>query len=110
MRRWMVDFATISITEQVVKKELVVLIGPKFHINLRTKDLMVKGGDFYAVWNEKLGLWCKSEQAVIDILDEATIETYESMKGDGRNYRLLLMKDSFMTDVVILNLKKLIKK
>ena len=41
---------------------------PKFIIK-KSKDLMIRGGDFYAVWIEELGLWSTDEDDVITIID-----------------------------------------
>ena len=36
----------------------------------RSKDLMVRGGSFYAIWDEKAGLWSKDEYDVQRLVDE----------------------------------------
>lgn len=46
-----------------------VEIYPEFIICNPSEDLMIKGGDFYAVWVEERGLWSTSEQDLIDIVD-----------------------------------------
>lgn len=66
----MLDFVRIKTTRKETKNGIDIMIAPKFKVNLNTKDLMIKGGDFYAVWDEEAGLWSKSEQTVIDIVDE----------------------------------------
>lgn len=35
------------------------------------KDIMLKGGSFYAVWNEKTGLWSKHQGDAIKLVDES---------------------------------------
>ena len=47
------DFYNIVIKE---KKEGVPQIRPDFRIG-RSKDLMTRGGSFYAIWDEEKGLW-----------------------------------------------------
>lgn len=49
-------------------------VSPKFIIK-KSDDLMIRGGDFYAVWVESRGLWSTDEQDVIDLVD-AEIDTY----------------------------------
>ena len=49
-------------------KQGVVEISPKFIVG-NSKDLMIRGGDFYAVWIEELGLWSTDEQDVIQLID-----------------------------------------
>lgn len=43
-------------------------IYPKFIIK-ESSDLMIRGGDFYAVWVEERGLWSTKEQDAIDLID-----------------------------------------
>lgn len=45
-------------------KQGVTEIFPKFILK-KSSDLMIRGGDFYAVWREDLGLWSTEEQDVI---------------------------------------------
>ena len=37
---------------------------------------MIRGGDFYAVWDEKRGIWSKEQDDVIDLID-AEIDAYQ---------------------------------
>lgn len=39
-----------------------------------SKDLMIRGGDFYAIWDERKGLWSKSQDDAIDLIDGALDE------------------------------------
>ena len=45
-----------------------VEIYPRFIVKT-SEDLMIRGGDFYAVWVEDRGLWSLKEQDVIDLID-----------------------------------------
>lgn len=63
----MLDFFTVS-TRSV--KKGTVEIYPKFIIK-KSKDLMIRGSDFYAVWLEDKGLWSTDEQDVIQLVDQA---------------------------------------
>ena len=45
-------------------------IYPKFIINNKSSDLMIRGGDFYAVWIKERGLWSTDEQDVVHLIDE----------------------------------------
>ena len=62
----MIDFLTVSTRS---KKNGVMEIYPSFIINYNSEDLMIRGGDFYAVWDEERGLWSTNEQDVIRIVD-----------------------------------------
>jgi len=61
----MIDFLMISTRS---KKRGTVEIYPKFIIK-KSSDLMIRGGDFYAVWLEEKGLWSTDEQDVIHTVD-----------------------------------------
>lgn len=61
----MLDFLRIDTR---ISKNGVVEIFPKFII-CKTKDLMIKGGDFYAIYREDKGLWSTEEQDVVDMID-----------------------------------------
>lgn len=61
----MLDFLTIATR---TKKAGVTEIYPKFLIK-KTDDLMVRGGDFYAVWVEDRGLWSTDENDVVQLVD-----------------------------------------
>lgn len=54
----MIDFLMIATR---TGKRGVIEIYPKFIIK-KSKDLMIRGSDFYAVWLEKRGLWSTDEQ------------------------------------------------
>ena len=41
-----------------------------------SKDLMIRGGDFYAIWDETKGLWSKSQDDAIDLIDHE-LEQYK---------------------------------
>ena len=61
----MIDFMTVSTK---YPKQGVVEIYPKFIIK-RSSDLMIRGGDFYAVWIEDRGLWSTDEQDALALID-----------------------------------------
>lgn len=67
----MLDFLMISTRST---KRGVVEIYPRFKI-CKSKDLMIRGGDFYAIWDEERGLWSTSEEDAINIID-AEIDKY----------------------------------
>ena len=73
----MLDFFTIATrTTKNGKTEVY----PKF-IMKRSDDLMIRGGDFYAIWNEDKGLWSNDEQDVITLIDRATVNFIDENKG-----------------------------
>lgn len=50
----------------------------------RSKDLMVRGGQFYAVWDEEVGLWSTDEYAVARIVDRELWAEANDPKHNGR--------------------------
>lgn len=45
------------------------------YFNRRSKDLMVRGGSFYALWDESRKQWITDEYEIVDIVDERLIES-----------------------------------
>lgn len=88
----MLDFLMISTRR---KKNNVVEIYPKFIIK-KSEDLMIRGGDFYAVWVDDKGTWSTDEQDALMLIDRE-LDTYaESHKADfaGSDVYVLHMWDS----------------
>ena len=63
----MLDFLNISVR---TKKNGNVEIYPKFVLGKKSSDLMVRGGDFYAIWVEELRLWSTDEDYAIRLIDK----------------------------------------
>ena len=61
----MIDFLMISTR---LTKRGIIEIYPKFIIKKST-DLMIRGGDFYAIWLEERGLWSTDEQDALRLID-----------------------------------------
>ena len=87
----MIDFVKVS--TRSAKKD-VVEIYPKFMIK-KSSDLMIRGGDFYAIWDEERGLWSTDEQDAIRLIDKEVREFAEENKDkiDG-TIRILYMWDA----------------
>ena len=88
----MVDFLIISTRH---KNNGTVEVYPKFRLYPKSSDLMIRGGDFYAVWIEESGLWSTNEQDALCIIDRELDKFAESNKDVlGPNVRVLHMWDS----------------
>lgn len=87
----MIDFLLFS--TRSAKKD-VIEIYPKFIIK-KSSDLMIKGGDFYAIWIEERGLWSTDEQDVLQLIDRE-LDQYakENRKKFDSKIRVLHMWDS----------------
>lgn len=57
-------------------------IYPKFIVK-KSKDLMIRGGDFYAVWCEEKGLWSTDEDDVVKLVDKELDICADKYKGTG---------------------------
>ena len=63
---------------------------------------MIRGGDFYAIWNEESQLWSTDEQTAIELIDkELSIFSKEYRERTGDDVRVLYLwdADSGMIDV-----------
>ena len=79
----MVDFLIIS-TKQTKNG---VEIFPKFRLYPKSQDLMIRGGDFYAIWREDLGLWSTNEDDALAIIDSElskAADNYEKKYPDAK--------------------------
>ena len=72
------DFLTIA-TKCPKKGELEIY--PKLIIKNPSSDLMIRGGDFYAVWLEEKGMWSTVEQDATDLID-AELDRYYKENAD----------------------------
>lgn len=71
----------------------VYQVAPKFRI-CTSKDLMIRGHDFYAVWDEENGVWSKSQDTVIKIIDKETKKFCQDHKNEDEAYRPQYMWDA----------------
>ena len=87
----MLDFLLISTRSP---KRDVVEIYPKFIVG-KSSDLMIRGGDFYAIWDEERGLWSTDEQDAIRMIDRELDKFAKENKSkyDG-TVKILHMWDS----------------
>ncbi len=95
----MIDFLMISTRST---KRGTIEIYPKFIIRNPSQHLMIRGGDFYAIWVEEKGLWSTSEQDAVDIID-GELDKYakENASRFESGYKVLHLWDaeSGMIDV-----------
>ena len=87
----MIDFLMIATRPT---KRGVVEIYPKFIIK-KSQDLMIRGGDFYAIWLEDRGLWSTDENDAFDLIDRELDKYAEENKHKYEgNVKVLHMWDS----------------
>ena len=71
-----------------------ICVSPYFNTNGR--DLMLKGGEFYAIYNSETGMWSTDEEAVIHYVDNEIIKRYQEDKAKNEEamYVPILMSKS----------------
>ena len=91
----MLDFLMVS--TRLSKKDIVEIY-PKFIIPTKksSSDLMIRGGDFYAIWNEDEKLWSTDSTVALYLIDRELDRYAEEHKNDfsGMNVKVLHMWDS----------------
>lgn len=87
----MLDFLMISTRSS---KRGVIEIYPRFIIK-KSKDLMIRGGDFYAIWVEERGLWSTDEDDVVWLIDRELDQFAEENRHKfDSNVKVLHMWDA----------------
>lgn len=89
------DFYQISIKETKTGPSQIY---PDWTVG-RSRDLMVRGRSFYAIWDEAKGLWSTDEYDVQRLVDE-DLHRYseEKYSKDGTSYKIMNLK-SFNTQI-----------
>lgn len=75
----MLDFLTIEYKE---RKDGTVEVFPKFR-KRKSKDLMIRGSAFYAIWDEAAGFWTTDEYRAIEIIDNEIFALADNMIRAG---------------------------
>lgn len=73
------DFYQIGTREA---KGGILEVYPDFSVG-RSKDLMVRGRSFYAIWDEQLGIWSTDEYDVQRLIDEELRAFADQKKSEG---------------------------
>ena len=58
----------------------------------KSNDLMIRGGDFYAIWDERKKMWSLEEDTVIKLVDEeleAYYNNHRDQLGDNINVKYM---------------------
>lgn len=86
----MIDFLVISTRPTKNGTEIY----PNFRTYPKSRDLMIRGGDFYAIWDEEIGLWSTNEDDVKRLIDRELDRYMQEHKNELYNPRVLYMWDS----------------
>lgn len=79
----MLDFLEFEEEKQVSKGR--ILVSPDFKTYPKSSDLMIRGGDFYACWDEENGIWTTSEDRVFEMIDRE-LKNYISEKENSKEW------------------------
>ena len=86
----MVDFLEIG----RVNKKGYTEVYPKFVLKRRSEDLMIRGGDFYAIWLEDRGLWSTDEMDLTYLVDQELSKVSQEIRDKGNVVKTLYMWDA----------------
>ena len=74
-------------------------IYPKFRL-IRSNDLMTKGGDFYAIWDQEAGLWSTDENTAVRLIDQEL----NKYKEEHKDLLLEINEEYIENDEVVVDL------
>ena len=88
----MADFLIISTRSNKNNVEIF----PKFRLYPKSQDLMIRGGDFYAIWIEERGLWSTNEDDALSLIDSELFKYSEEYRQEhpDANIKILYTWDS----------------
>lgn len=87
----MLDFMKVSLRERSKKQGGGFALRPKF-LCRRTKDLMIRGGDFYAIWDERNKKWSTDQHDAIRLIDQELYD-YQKAHPEYLGYAIDTMED-----------------
>lgn len=71
----MLDFLRVAVR---TKKDVTEIV-PKLMIK-KSSDLMIRGGDFYAIWVEEKGMWSTDEQDALRLIDREIDVKFDELR------------------------------
>lgn len=92
----MLDF--VKVKKKYDEKTGTETYSPDFILG-KSKDLMMKGGKFYAVWDEEMGLWSTDKYRLVELIDKATFaqfvksEAYRKAMKSAKEYSSQVMEN-----------------
>ena len=78
-------------------KEAGIEVYPRFIVK-KTTDLMIRGGDFYAIWDESKGLWSTDEYDAVELIDNDIRKWAEENGLEDATLLLMRNADSGVID------------
>lgn len=86
----MLDFLFFKEEQRIDKKSgaITISIYPDFKVRA-SKDLMIRGKDFYAIWDEENGIWSMSEDTALDMIDNEMKKYAADCKKAHPDYKVI---------------------
>lgn len=84
----MLDFLQVATRSTKKDGKAVIEVYPKFKI-CKAKDLMVRGGDFYAVFNEETGMWSTDEDVLNALVDKEIYRVWKEVSEKNPDERVV---------------------
>lgn len=72
----LVDFVRIELSHS---RNNETFLAPRFRVGM-SNDIMIRGGAFYAIWDDEKGLWNTDEYEVVRLIDKELWEQYDQLK------------------------------
>ena len=79
----MLDF--INIKTKIDDKKKTISVFPSFIVD-ESKDLMIKGKAFYAIWDEEIGMWNTNERRACKLIDRLVRNRTEEIQEKRPDY------------------------
>lgn len=73
-------YRILEVEKQDRQKNDYIEIFPDFQVS-RSSDLMIRGKDFYAIWDPEKGLWSTDEYDVQRLVDQALLQRRDEVKA-----------------------------
>ena len=83
------DFFKVS---ESIEKNGTLVLYPEFIVG-KTKDIMVRGKNFYAIWDEEKGMWSKDPYDVVRLVDNELLERYSELKSPAAKIKVKKMSN-----------------
>lgn len=82
------DFLEIKTTE----KKSYTVVYPNFKVK-KSRDLMIRGSDFYAIWDYQNDIWSTDEFRCFELIDSELFDAADKLTALGKPVKVLSMSD-----------------
>ena len=82
------DFLDIKTTE----KKSYTVVYPTFKVK-KSRDLMIRGSDFYAIWDDENKIWSTDEFRCFELIDRELYKVADEIKAKGEKVKVMTISD-----------------